>query len=162
MNPSSRSRQIRQIKAAGAALLDGDEQAQRDLYEKLTGVRSCTAMTDAQLRQVGDYLARATGHKPDKRVAFRASSSVDLAERLREFERREAPPGWKMNPLRTRMLWKRCTGSDSAVPFEHLTSAQQSRLFRAVKAIYDGSQSATRRSPATSFPAAKIADDIPI
>lgn len=82
MTGDARARQIRQIKVAARALFAADEAAERDCYAAITGVRSCRAMTDAQLRQVGDYLARATGHKPDRPIALRPSSSSALAARL--------------------------------------------------------------------------------
>ena len=38
--------------------------------------------------------------------------------------------GWRMNPLRTRKVWRDQLGLEESVPFEHLTSAQQDRLHR--------------------------------
>lgn len=130
MNRDARNRQLRQIKAAGRSIFRGDEAAERDCYESLTGKRSCRLMTDAELRQVGDYLARASGHKPDKPVTFAPSSSRDLALVLADYQRRDPPPGWRLNPLRTRKVWRQTLGLESSVPFEHLTSAQQDRLHR--------------------------------
>lgn len=142
MTPESRNRQLRQIKAAGKEFFRDEsgaysEALEREAYCRLTGTTHCRCMTDAQLRQVGDYLARGTGHKPDKKVALRPSSSMDLVARLEAFDARPAPAGWRLHPLRTRLLWKRCTGLESAVPFAHLDTAQQNRLHRALIAIWN-------------------------
>ena len=136
MKKDARVRQLQQIKIASRRLFRDDEDAMRDCYESVTGRRFCRAMTDAQLRQLGDYLARATGHKPGRRFALRQGSSLDLAARLRDYERREPPAGWRLNPLATRKIWRETLGRDEAVPFEHLDSREQSALFRRLKAIY--------------------------
>lgn len=136
MTPASRNNQLRQIKAAARTLFARDEEGERALYLRLTGTAYCRCMTDAQLRQVGDYLARASGHKPDKKVSLRPNSSLDLVARLEAFRARPAPAGWDYHPLDTRMLWRRATGSENAVPFAHLDRAQQSRLHRSLISIY--------------------------
>jgi len=130
MNRAARSRQIRQIKAAARTLFRADEAAERDCYEQVTGARSCRAMTGAQLRQLGDYLARASGHKPGRPIHLAPDSSRDLALILRDYERREPPPGWRINPLKARAIWRRLLGMDRPAPFEHLETAQQDRLHR--------------------------------
>jgi len=132
----ARIRQIVQIKAASRRLFGADEDAMRDCYQSVTGVRFVRTMTDAQLRQLGDYLARATGHKPGRPFALRPGSSLDLARELAEYADREPPRGWRINPLKTLMLWRQTLGLAEAVPFAHLDSNQQTRLFRRVKAIY--------------------------
>lgn len=165
MTPTSRNAQLRQIKAAGRAFfLDESgaysETLERACYLRLTGTTHCRCMTDAQLRQVGDYLARGTGHKPDRKVALRPSSSTDLVSRLEAFRARPAPRGWNLHPLDTKMVWNRATGGD-AVPFGHLDSAQQTRLHRALIAIY-GRASRGPKRPRKSAPAAASALHLPI
>lgn len=147
MTPASRAAQLRQIKAAARALFDGDEAAERDCYAAITGLRYCRAMSAAQLRQVGDYLARATGHKPDRPIAFRPSSSADLASRLDALAAAPPPGTWRINPLRTERLFRAQTGLDPC-PFAHLGSDQQAALYRAALTIW-------RRAGAEIPPAAR-------
>lgn len=136
MLKASRTNQIRQIKAASRALFGDDEQAMRDCYEQVVSARSCSAMTDAQLRQLGDYLAKATGHKSDRKVALRPNCSLDLAERLERAAAWPVPNGWRLHPLGTRKVWLTHTGRRDACAFEHLDLGDQLRLYRAVLAIY--------------------------
>ncbi len=135
MTPDTRNRQIRMIKAAGRTIFKGDEDAERDLYETITRKRRCSEMTDAELRQVGDYLARATGYQPERRVSFRSCSSADLAHRLDQIAAAPAPGTWRINPLRTTAFFRQHTGADLC-PHAHLDSAQQSRLYRAAIAVW--------------------------
>ncbi|MBX3352127.1 MAG: hypothetical protein KF684_04280 [Phycisphaeraceae bacterium] len=132
----SRNNQLRQIKAASRVLFDTDEAAMRACYLQVTGVERCRDMTDAQLRQLGDYMARATGHKPGRKVALRTSCSLDLADRLAKASSWPVPTGWRHHPLWTRKVWRTHTGRDTAVPFEHLDTGDQLRLYKATLAIY--------------------------
>jgi hypothetical protein len=132
----ARTNQIRQIKAASRALFGDDEQAMRDCYEQVTSERSCSAMTDAQLRQLGDYLAKATGHNSTRKIALRPNCSIDLAERLERAAGWPVPTGWRLHPLGTRKVWLTHTGRRDACPFEHLDLGDQLRLYKAVLAIY--------------------------
>lgn len=136
MLKAARNAQIRQIKAASRALFGDDEQAMRACYQQVTSERSCSAMTDAQLRQLGDYLAKATGHKSDRRIALRPNCSLDLAERLDRARGWPIPTGWRLHPLGTRKVWLTHTGRRDACAFEHLDLGDQLRLYKAVLAIY--------------------------
>lgn len=163
MTPSSRNNQLRQIKAAGRAFfLDESgaysEDLERACYMRLTGTTHCRCMTDAQLRQVGDYLARGTGHKPERKVALRPSSSSDLVARLEAFRRRPPPAGWNYHPLDIRMVWSRATGSDTAIPFAHLDSKAQTRLYRALVAIYARADRGASTRPARGTRARRAAN----
>lgn len=132
----SRNAQLRQIKAASRVLFEADEAAMRACYAQVTGVERCRDMTDAQLRQLGDYMARATGHKPDRKVALRTHCSLDLARLLGVAASWPVPTGWRHHPLWTRKVWRTHTGRSEAVPFEHLDLGDQLRLYKAVLAIY--------------------------
>lgn len=136
MLKASRNAQIGQIKAASKALFGDDEGAMRDCYAQVTGVRACREMTDGQLRQLGDYLAKATGHNSTRKIALRPNCSLDLAERLGRAAQWPTPNGWRLHPLGTRKVWLTHTGRRDACPFEHLDMGDQLRLYKAVLAIY--------------------------
>lgn len=135
MKADARKRQIIQIKAASRTVFGDDDDAARDCYESITGRRSCREMTDAQLRQVGDYLAKASGHKPDRPISLRPNSSSDLARVLSDFAAKAPPRGWRLNPLQTTIPWKHI-GLDHPVPFAHLDRDQQDRLHRWCRAAW--------------------------
>jgi len=136
MNKAARSRQIRQIKAASASMFDGDEDAMRDCYEQVTGQRFCRDMADAELRQLGNYLAKATGHKPQRKVTLRPGGSLDLAEMLAKYAGREPPGTWRENPLKLDFFYRRVLGRSRPASFEHLTRAEQDKLHRACRKIW--------------------------
>jgi len=157
MNAAARSRQIRQVKAAARALWDGDEAAERDTYEALTGLRRVSEMSDAQLCQVGDYMAAATGRRPTSGagpVPLRPNSSGHLSGRLARYAALPAPGGWKLNPLTVAAFWRR-QGVDGPRPWAHLDRAEQHKLHRAAVAMWGPLEAAER---AASNASARCAD----
>jgi hypothetical protein len=135
MNALQRRQQIGRIHAARSALKWSDRDY-REMLDGLTGLTSCSDMTDGQINHVLDWLSFFTGRRARQPLSFRRDglSPVEGLSRLLYAVSGIVPPGYKSSPLQSESWLIRMTGR--AVGFHEYDQAELSKLVEGIKAVF--------------------------